>query len=127
MQNYIYSLIAFIVFSLNICTIVSVACMLQQRERGKCFDQTLLLYDPVSAYTQSSYFQPWTQDLMQGYCWVNWVSAVNQATEVYLLLVELVHWRPSKTSRAHAHVSKNYGREISEQRGTMWKGTSYRL
>jgi hypothetical protein len=42
-----YNLIAFIAFALNICTVVSVACILQQ---------TLLSYDPASAYTQAYIF-----------------------------------------------------------------------
>jgi hypothetical protein len=43
----------FIVFTLNICTMKSVACILQQNERGKCFDQTPLPYHSASAYART--------------------------------------------------------------------------
>jgi hypothetical protein len=71
---------------------------LKEKERGTYFDQTPLSYHPASAYKHTyifrayvnhavllqSPFQPWTQDLVQGYRWVNRAPTVKQASEVCL-------------------------------------------
>jgi hypothetical protein len=53
-QNCIYNSTLLIVFTINMCTILSVACSLHQRERRKCFDQN----PPscVSLYTHAHLF-----------------------------------------------------------------------
>jgi hypothetical protein len=43
--------------------------------------------------------------LVQGYRWMKWAPTVNQATEVYLSLVDPVHWRPFRLDARKQEVS----------------------
>jgi hypothetical protein len=113
--------------------------VLQQRERGKYFDQTPTSDHPASAYTHISRmreppflryklrnpltkFRPTLNPrLLRPPARIP-LSEVRIYSELsnWSVLMDPVHWRPSRTRRALTHVSKNCGQcEISEQRGAI--------
>jgi hypothetical protein len=105
-QNCLYSLTVFVAFTLNICTTL-LPVSWNKGKRVNCSDQTLLSHhhSSITRYTilLPSPIWPWTQDHMQQYNWVTWAYTVNQTTKVYLSLVDLAHWHPSKTIRTYTH------------------------
>jgi hypothetical protein len=131
---YLYNLTVFILSSLNVHVVVSVAFILQQRERRKYVDHTIpscvSLYTCIKEPSLLRYkvhnplisVRTWANDLVQGYRRVKCACTVNPAAEVCLSLVAPVHWFPSKSRRARIHVSKKCGRrKIRQQRGVIYK------
>jgi hypothetical protein len=129
----------FIVSTLNVCTIVRVVCILQQRERGKCF------HHPASVYTHT-HISPISElpllrynlrcPLLESHPILNprprkrlplsgAIIAVNQVTEVYLPKGVTVRHSPSKFTYLLMELRPSWGTANSaatqEFPSNLWK------